>query len=396
MEEKKTIKLRLYTAVILSIIIILTIFYIIMFSINKHNADQKERHELVYINIEANQNQNIEKQETEDINVVATLEDAITQNSTWCGTFQLVWNDMVNNVVEQDIVFTPQLDIVKNLNKQTFTENDLSEESYYKVYDLLTLDLKSKIEKEVKKKFNEKSDIINQIDWSNAPKDNSGYTDDHEEYLFYAMLKKEFNFENEFDELENDIFGTKYNDIKYFGIDRKSDQKLYSQVEVLYYNSEDDFAIILNTKEQEQIILARGLEGNSFGAMYNDIVKKKNNYTGNTKFTGNDFLKVPNINLDAFKSFDELADKYFYAKDGDLCNIRQAMQTIKVELDKSGGKIKSEAAIVLTKDTTAITEPVITNRYFYLNDEFTMFLKEIDKDIPYFAANIEDITLFQN
>ena len=30
-----------------------------------------------------------------------------------------------------------------------------------------------------------------------------------------------------------------------------------------------------------------------------------------------------------------------------------------------------------------------------LNDEFTMFLKEKDKDMPYFAANIEDITLFQ-
>ena len=41
-------------------------------------------------------------------------------------------------------------------------------------------------------------------------------------------------------------------------------------------------------------------------------------------------------------------------------------------------------------------EEPIGKRYFNLNDKFTMFLKEKDKDIPYFAANIEDITLFQD
>ena len=49
----------------------------------------------------------------------------------WCGTFQLVWNDMVNEVVKQDVIFTPQLEIVKNLNKQTFTNKQLSPNSYY-------------------------------------------------------------------------------------------------------------------------------------------------------------------------------------------------------------------------------------------------------------------------
>ena len=62
-------------------------------------------------------------------------------------------------------------------------------------------------------------------------------------------------------------------------------------------------------------------------------------------------------------------------------------------MDKSGGKIKSEAAIVMVKGTAMM--PVEEQRYFYLNDEFTMFLKEKDKETPYFAANIEDITLFQ-
>lgn len=134
---------------------------------------------MVYANFFANRNEKnnkgieTKKNYSEDIETVATLEDEITANSVWCGTFQLVWNDMVNNVVKQDVVFTPQEKIVENLNKQTFKENQLSEKDYYKVYDLLTLELKDKIEKGIKDKFNEKSDILDSIDWSEAPKDAS-------------------------------------------------------------------------------------------------------------------------------------------------------------------------------------------------------------------------------
>ena len=90
---------------------------------------------------------------SEDIKVVATLEDTITNNSAWCGTFQLVWNDMQNEVVKQDIVFKKQIDLVENLNKQTFKEDDISDEYYYKTYGLKTLDLKEKIEQGIKEKI---------------------------------------------------------------------------------------------------------------------------------------------------------------------------------------------------------------------------------------------------
>lgn len=209
------------------------------------------------------------------------------------------------------------------------------------------------------------------------------------------MLKKEFNFKNKFDELDNGTFGTKYKDIKYFGIEKNSDSKLYDQVEVLYYNSESDFAVILNTKEGEQIILSRGAEGGNFARIYNNIIEKSKAYTGNKEFTKNDFLKVPNIKFNTKKEFNELCDKEFLAKDGDRCMIEQAIQTIELEMDKSGGKLKSEAAIVMTKEMAIMPSEEVENRYFYLNDEFTMFLKESGKDMPYFAANIEDITLFQ-
>lgn len=222
-----------------------------------------------------------------------------------------------------------------------------------------------------------------------------GYSEWYKKYLFYAMLKKEFNFENDFNELDAGAFGTKYKDVKYFGIEKNSDSKLYDQVEVLYYNAENDFAIILNTKEGEQVILCRGAEGGNFATIYNNIIEKSKAYTGNKEFTENDFLKVPNIKFNTKKEFNELCDKEFLAKDGDKCKIEQAIQTIELEMDKSGGKIKSEAAIITENFSLALPTEKVEKRYFYLNDEFTMFLKENGKDMPYFAANIEDITLFQ-
>jgi hypothetical protein len=38
----------------------------------------------------------------------------------------------------------------------------------------------------------------------------------------------------------------------------------------------------------------------------------------------------------------------------------------------------------------------IEYRYFYYDKPYVMFLKETDKDLPYFAAQISDITLFQS
>ena len=73
--------------------------------------------------------------------------------------------------------------------------------------------------------------------------------------------------------------------------------------------------------------------------------------------------------------------------------IDKALQTIEFELDEEGGKIESEAAMSIK--TTAMLPEKVKERKLYLDDEFTIFLKETDKDIPYFAAMINDITKFE-
>ena len=56
------------------------------------------------------------------------------------------------------------------------------------------------------------------------------------------MLKKEFKFEKAFEKLSNGSFG-EYDNIEYFGIKSSDKNELRKQVNVLYYDSEDNFAI---------------------------------------------------------------------------------------------------------------------------------------------------------
>lgn len=312
-------------------------------------------------------------------NVVLSLEDKITDNSIWCGTFNLIWNDLKNDLAKRDIVFIPQLDEVINLNKGTFSINDLSNDSYYKVYGHPTLELKKEIEENIKKKFNEKSDILDDFNWN-------GSIDD---YILYVMLKKVFTFPTPFEKLNNSYFKDVDN-VKFFGINKKSNNKLREQVAVLYYD-DDKYAVKLNTKENDEVILVKDNNGESFYDIYQNTIKKSQNYYKNN-FTKNDTLRVPNITLNIKKDFDQLTDKPFSFANGDIYVIRKAIQTIKFELDNKGGKIKSEAGMQLEKSSISLENE---SRDFVFNDTFIIFLKEKGKELPYFAAKISDIKKFQ-
>lgn len=74
--------------------------------------------------------------------------------------------------------------------------------------------------------------------------------------------------------------------------------------------------------------------------------------------------------------------------------IDQAIQTIQFELDRKGGKIKSEAGMSVVATSLATPEKV-EPREFLLDNTFAIFLMEEGEEVPYFAGKIENITLFQ-
>lgn len=297
------------------------------------------------------------------------------------GTFQLVWNDLKNEYAKKDIEFDPQIEIAKNLNKSDFTEDMLSEDSYYKKTGEMTKKLKEEIEKEIKEKFNETSSILDTLEWK----------DKTENILLYAMLKKQFEFENEFDKLDNGIFNEKYENIRFFGVNQNSNSETRNQINVIYYNDMEDFALSINTKQNDQVIIYKTSETKNFSDTYEELNKKADNYNGEKAFGQLDTFKMPEIKVATKRGYVELLGKQFLFANGETREISEAIQTIEFELNNKGGEIKSEAAMGISKTANRLED----SRKFIVDGTFYLFLKENEKEKPYFAARIDDVTKFQ-
>lgn len=329
---------------------------------------------------------------TKGITIVPTMDDKITTDSSWCATFQLVWNDMKNEIVKTDVVFNPQLEMVENLNKESFTEDMLSDEYYFKIYGLKTKKLKEEIEKGIKEKFNQTSDILKDFDWSEEALDDPT-SSDIRRYFFYTMLYREFEYKSKFSVLDNAKFG-EYEDIKYFGVNKNSKEAVRKQIEVLFYNSENDFAVKIKTKDNDEVIFYKNPEGETFKEIYDSMMKKTNEYEESRDFSEKDFFMAPILSFNVKREYKELENKKFNTADGNIAMIEKAIQSIKFSLDETGGKVKSEAGVDSWK-TTSMAEEEKT-RYFNVNDTFALFLKEETKDVPYLALRVDDITKYQN
>ena len=313
------------------------------------------------------------------IEVLPTMQSKTTvQDRVWVGTFQIVWNDFMDKIAFNKIKFPSGTPVIVNeLNKQDFTIEELNEKCYYRYVGKIKKNTKKVIAKAIKKKFNETSDLLEQID----------LTPDDRRILVYAMLKKDFEFVNPFDKLGVDTF--RDTQAEYFGINEASSKELDYGVKVLFYNNTSDFAVMLDTNGRDEVYLYKTPTTKTFNYIYADMLKKQAAYSGDSNFGENDELMVPNLQFFEEKSFDEICGNRVK---GTNIIIDQAMETVKFEMNNTGVKLKSEAAI--TAMTTALLPPS-DPRFFYFNDTFVVFLKEKGKNKPYFALRVYNISNFQ-
>ena len=299
--------------------------------------------------------------------------ETVAENKVWAGTFELVWNDLMDNVVKAPVVFTDgESALASELNKQNFKKEYLSDNAYYTAHGVMTKSLKKSIEVGLLEKFNDKSDILDSLSWNGKS------------FLVYAMLKKDFEFVSAFKELKKDKFANKGKKVKYFGIERNGKSELRDSMSVLFYNSSDDFAVQIYTKTDDKVILYRTNDNVSFEKMYNDVLAKSSVYKGSKAFTKKDRLRVPFIEFKTKHLYKELANKTILNSD---LTIDEALQTIDFKIDNKGVKLKSEAALVMKMSLEPIgkSEP----RDFFFNDAFVLYL--IEKDKPYFALRVADL-----
>ncbi len=294
-------------------------------------------------------------------------------NKIWVGTFQLAWNELMKQLGGNIELEGAKSSLVEELNKQKFTKEMLNENSYYIKTGAINTLLRDEINKELKNKFNTESDVINKIDWNSTGND----------YLIYAMLNKNFTFKTPFPKFTK-TFGNSEKNVMYFGLETSTVQDTFKQVTALFYNSPSDFAVKIDTKEGEELILYRTDSSKSFEESYEEILQKANKYTGTKELKNEkDELKVPFINLTKNISYNELNDRIIKGKNG--AKIKGTLQTVNFNLDNYGGNIKSEALI-----HTLMSYSEETPRYFNFTDTFLLYLKEKDKTKPYFALKVDD------
>ncbi len=296
-------------------------------------------------------------------------------NRIWVGTFQIVWNEFMDNIVKKPIKFVNyNSQMAKALNKQDFKKTDISENSYYTKYGTVSPDLKTEIENGIKEKFNETSDILDTLDWSYNP----------EKILVYAMLKKDFKFLNAFDKLTPGTFAQNNTPVDYFGINDKSDKKLYKNLKVMFYNNNEDFAVKLFTKDNDVVLLYRTNDDVTFDQYYKDLNKKAKKYNGKNKFQKDDELRIPDIKLYQETSFKDVEGHLIK---GTNLKIDKTIETVDFKMNNEGVELKSEAAII-AKMCAILPQ---TGRKFYFTDNFVLFLIEKNQNTPYFAMKVNDV-----
>ena len=318
-----------------------------------------------------------------EIDVLPTMQSKSTmQDRVWVGTFQIVWNDLIEKVVHSVVKFpegTPT--IMKELNQQAFSVDDLSENCYYQYTGFIKKNTKKKITKAIAKKFGETSDLLDKLN----------LTPSRRRILIYAMLKKDFEFASPFEKLG--ISNFKETPAEFFGINNESDKDTRKTVKVLFYNSPNDFAVSLNTNSKDEVFLYKTSTTKAFNSIYYDMWKKESLYEGEKEFGIKDELKIPNLKFFKEKSFEEVIGKRIK---GTQFLIDQAMETVKFEMNNTGVKLKSEAAITVMTMSIAPNPEEKEPRIFNFDDTFVLFLKEKGKNKPYMAIRVYDILNYQN
>jgi hypothetical protein len=122
---------------------------------------------------------------------------------------------------------------------------------------------------------------------------------------------------------------------------------------------------------------------------YNLILSKERNYSGRHTFYRFDCLKIPEFKIKFDKEIYKLKDKKLSQNDSEIYRIGAALQDVEIKFEHPSSIYKTKKANKERQFSKA------EYHYFDFDNPFMIFVRESGKNLPYFAANISDIKLFQ-
>ena len=271
----------------------------------------------------------------------ATAELNSTDNQLWAATFQMVWDDLkqeVNGPVQLD----QQLKIVDDLNATSFDRSSLSPAASFTARSGVTPEADARLLAELKKKF---PDI-------NPPLSPIQKRDSQWGVRLYALIQKKMPFESVFDRFQTDLSfsaGKTVIPVKSFGHDPRDssdDHTVYrDQIAIRDDYGDDNFIIQLNSvgPQRDEIILALVPPESSLEATWqtiSDRIRRPNPKHDRRSLDGNETLQIPILDFSIQKHFTEL-EGHGIKGFGDPAKLVLAFIDIRLRLDETGADFMS-------------------------------------------------------
>jgi len=308
--------------------------------------------------------------------VTPVLEEPVPRgkNVLWCATFQMAW-DSAARQFGGSLRLQPASKLADSLNRFSFNSAWIDDASVFCAAGSVGNGILDQINEGSQAKGH-RSKLLGDL----------RKTSKVDDLVFYALLKKDLEFEKPFGKLGKWKVGKR--SVPWFGFspDQLETYELRQQVGVHHYGAKNDFVIELHSKQLgDQLLLAKLPEAPATAAEASRAVLKRL-LAEPPRAGGADLLAVPNIVVDEKVSFSELEGRTVI---GSGRFVRSAMQTIDFRMDEKGVKLRSEATIALGCAVHIKVEP----RLMILDPPFAIVMKRKDVLQPYFVAWIANADL---
>jgi hypothetical protein len=312
-------------------------------------------------------------------------------NTLYCASFQLAWSKMRTQVIKEDIRLADNPLTAHQLNRQLFSNDDVSSVSYVAEAGVLSKELIERINRELHEKFG-----VHEEESFKTLQNVAG----DQTIVAYAYLQKNLEFRTEFEKLIAPLLfqgsGSPAS-VAAFGIEKFTysnhlHEKLQNQVAIYDYRNDNDFILSLTSKsDDDEIILAKVKPDKSLFDTYQAVVQRIVNGKKTTIWE-NEALKIPKIDFDLSHSFLELEGKRLLNNGWEGWSIAKARQDTRFKLDEKGAVLKSRAFFMAMKEEA----PAPGNakpRMFIFDKPFLIYLKQKIGKYPYFVLWINNTEL---
>lgn len=310
------------------------------------------------------------------------------ENVLWCATFQIVWNALCIEAGGDVHLVDGEPPMVGVLNKRAVTKAVLDDPSYVAIAGMIGDGVLQKIRDELQRKFAGRP---------STPLLDSADTLPPDHWVAYAYLLKDLPFEHVFLKYDHalDFAGRK---VKSFGVfdhhyPYEKLREIAQQAKVVdvatlpgaegdeYPRGDpDNFIIELVTKPaDDRLILAKvppeKTLAETVAAVRGRVAKAKPK-----PLSTEDTLRIPSLDFDLTRHFDELEGKLIRAPKSDFNGqpLVMAAQRVCFRLNEAGARLESEGAIA------AMSEPMTLGEYIF-DKPFLILLERKGAANPYFA-----------